>query len=125
MDVNGRQRGTSRWVGGASVVVLGLVALGAAACSSGVPTPSDPVLAQGQTIYNAKCVQCHGDKGQGGTGMKLGGGRAKAVFPNIDDQIAVIAEGRQGTSMPGWKNQLTPDEMKAVARYERETLPGS
>ena len=54
----------------------------------------------------------------------MGGGRAKAVFPNIDDQIAVIAEGRQGTSMPGWKNQLSPDEMRAVARYERETLPG-
>ena len=104
-------------------LVAGLLAL-AAACSSGVPVPSDPVLAQGQTIYNSKCQQCHGDKGQGGTGMKLGGGRAKTEFPNIDDQIKVIADGRAGTSMPAWKTQLSPDEMKAVARYEREVLPG-
>jgi mono/diheme cytochrome c family protein len=103
------------------VVVVAAVALAAAACSSSGTgsTPSDPVLAQGQQIYKQKCSSCHGSKGQGGAGMKLAG-RVTQDFPDIQDQIAVIADGRGG--MPAWKSQLSDDEMEAVARYERECL---
>lgn len=103
------------------VVVLGLTGLVLVACGSddAAPVPSDPVLAQGQQVYKARCQSCHGSKGQGGTGMKLAG-RMTSVFPDIADQIDVIAEGRG--SMPGWKNELSAEEIEAVARYERECL---
>ncbi|MGZ4682234.1 MAG: c-type cytochrome [Acidimicrobiales bacterium] len=100
-----------------TVVVSGVVA--ACGSSSAGPTPSDPVLATGQQVYKAHCQTCHGSKGQGGTGMKLAG-KVATDFPNIDDQIAVIANGR--SSMPAWKNSLSADEITAVARYERECL---
>jgi len=93
-----------------------LVACGS---NSAAPTPSDPVLASGQQVYKAHCQSCHGSKGQGGTGMKLAG-KVTSDFPNIDDQIAVIENGRG--SMPAWKNKLSADEIEAVARYTRECL---
>jgi cytochrome c55X len=127
-------RSTSAERSGSRLCLVGLVALvllplGAsllAACGGGssVARPSDTVLAQGQDIYNERCAQCHGDRGQGGTGMKLGGGAVARSFPNIADQIKVIQDGRPGTAMPGWKTVLSNDEITAVARYEREVLPG-
>jgi mono/diheme cytochrome c family protein len=104
----------------------GLVVAGAAtvfaACGGGQsapPTPTDPVLAQGQQIYNQKCASCHGKGGGGGMGPKLAN-VVEARYPNIADQIAVISEGRGG--MQSFKDQLTEEEMNAVARYEREVL---
>lgn len=103
-------------------VVVALSAVGAVACSNGGggATPSDPVLAQGKQVYQAHCATCHGTKGQGGTGMKLAG-KVAEHFPNIDDQIAVIQNGRSG-GMPAWGKSLSADEIRAVARYERECL---
>ncbi len=96
-----------------------------AACgSAGTPsTPKDPVLAQGQEIYTRLCASCHGRGGNGGLGPKLAGVVANR-YPNIEDQKAVIANGRG--SMPAFSGSagsaLTDDEMTAVARYEREVL---
>ena len=103
------------------VVVVGVSALVLAACGSNGTgaKPSDPVLAQGQQVYQAHCSTCHGSKGQGGTGMKLAG-KVAQNYPNIADQIAVITNGR--SSMPAWKNSLSADDINAVARYERECL---
>jgi cytochrome c551 len=103
------------------VVVVAVSALVLVACGSngGGATPSDPVLARGQQVYKDHCSTCHGSKGQGGTGMKLAG-KVATNYPNIADQIAVISNGR--SSMPGWKNSLSADDIEAVARYERECL---
>ena len=92
-----------------------------AACASQAspPTPTDPVLAQGQKVYNAHCATCHGKSGNGGAGPKLAGVVAER-YPNIADQEAVIANGKGG--MPAWKNILSPADITAVARYEREWL---
>jgi len=107
------------------VVVVGVslaaVTLLGVACSgeSGPATPSDPVLAQGQQIYNSKCASCHGKGGNGGMGPKLAGVVA-SKYPNIADQEAVIADGKGG--MPKFSEDLSADEITAVARYEREVL---
>jgi mono/diheme cytochrome c family protein len=102
----------------AVVLVLTGLIVGCGSNSAG-PVPTDPVLAAGQQVYKAHCQTCHGSKGQGGTGMKLAG-KVATDFPNIADQIAVINDGR--SSMPGWKNSLTAEQIEAVARYERECL---
>jgi mono/diheme cytochrome c family protein len=103
------------------IVVVAVSALVLVACGSsgGSATPSDPVLARGQQVYKDHCQTCHGTKGQGGSGMKLAG-KVAQNYPNIDDQIAVIANGR--SSMPAWKSSLSADDIEAVARFERECL---
>jgi mono/diheme cytochrome c family protein len=94
-----------------------------AACSGGgqsaPPTPTDPVLAQGQQIYQQKCASCHGKGGGGGLGVKLAD-VVESRYPNIEDQIAVIAEGKG--NMQAFGDELSQEEMMAVARYEREVL---
>ena len=93
-----------------------------AACSGGEsapPTPTDPVLAQGQQIYEQKCASCHGKGGGGGLGVKLAD-VVESRYPNIEDQIAVIAGGKG--NMQAFGDELSQDEMMAVARYEREVL---
>lgn len=100
--------------------MIGAATVFAACGGSSTPaTPTDPVLAAGQQTYNTDCASCHGRSGNGGIGPKLAGVVANR-YPNIDDQKAVIEDGRG--SMPAWKGRLSDDEITAVARYEREVL---
>lgn len=105
----------------ALAAVVFAVALGGAACAtSETPAaPSDPVLAEGQQIYLANCASCHGRGGGGGLGPKLSGVVADR-YPNIEDQKAVILNGRG--SMPAFKTRFTAEQVEAVARYTRESL---
>ena len=108
----------------AGLVVVGAATLfGACGGSSTPATPSDPVLAKGQTIYNTKCASCHGPGGNGGMGPKLAGVVANR-YPNIEDQMNVIRSGRG--SMPAFggtsASALSDSDIEAVARYEREVL---
>jgi mono/diheme cytochrome c family protein len=107
------------------VVVVATVGMAFAlvACSGGgdgVAAPTDPVLAEGQNVYRANCASCHGNKGGGGQGPKLAG-VVEARYPNIDDHIAIITNGKGG-GMPKFADRLTPEQIEAVARYEREVL---
>lgn len=82
---------------------------------------SDPaVLLTGERIYARECARCHGADGRGGSGLPLGGGIVVERYPDVQDQIAVITDGRR--AMPGFGGELTPAEIDAVARYEREQL---
>lgn len=103
------------------VAVVALALSATVACGGGDDdaTPSDPVLAQGQQVYRQNCASCHGAKGGGGAGVKLAGVVASR-YPNIDDHIAVIAQGRGNGRMPAFEDRLTPEEIAAVARWERE-----
>lgn len=100
------------------------VALGAAAvagaCTSDAPaTPDDPQLQLGAEVYGTRCAGCHGQSGGGGAGVRLAG-RMKEAYPDIADQIAVITNGRR--AMPAFGDSLTPEQIEAVAMYEREVL---
>lgn len=105
-----------------SVLLVGGVAAGLAGCSSeDTPAaPTDPVLLEGQQIFSSQCAGCHGRGGGGGFGSKLSDGQVVENYPDIADQIAVIANG-QG-SMPGFEGRLTDAQLEAVALYTREVL---
>lgn len=107
--------------------VLIAAAVVSAACAPGSPGPPpgpggqvDPVLETGQQVYENECARCHGDTGGGGFGPKLSEGQMAVVYPDIADEIAIVAEGRSG--MPGFSVRLDPDEIEAVVRYTREVL---
>lgn len=66
----------------------------------------------GQKIYAANCVSCHGDNGDAGAG-----GAKNLKTSSIDDRElkAIITNGK-GAMMP-FKNLLKPAEIDAVAAY--------
>lgn len=102
-------------VAAALVAVAGMLAT---ACGGGGSDEASRP-STGAEIYKAYCLTCHGADGQGGVGPQLAG-LMEAKYPNIEDQIAVVADGK-GT-MPAWAGRLTPAEIRRVVEYERTDL---
>jgi mono/diheme cytochrome c family protein len=116
-------------------VVEGLV-LGAAAVTvvllfTNSPTPAPAAPAEvvaaaggvdGAAVFEARCAGCHGGDGSGGIGPRLADGRVVARFPDAEDQVVVVAEGRGG--MPAFADRLTEEEIRAVVEYTRTVLAG-
>lgn len=77
--------------------------------------------ALGAIVYadRGHCASCHGPDGSGGVGPRLADGAVVDAYPAIEDQIAVITNGVEGTDMPAYRGLLTPEEIRAVAEYER------
>ena len=68
-------------------------------------------------IFADRCSSCHGSTGGGGIGPGLSGGRVAGAFPDIEDQVTVVRDGRG--SMPSFGDRLTDDELRAVVRFTR------
>ena len=109
-----RSRPLVGWiVGAASAIAFTVAAVGCGGGGGSTPTT-------GPAIYKAYCATCHGVDGQGGVGPQLGAGVVAQKYPNIDDQIAVVTNGK-GT-MPSWRGRLTPSQIRNVVVYERTKL---
>jgi mono/diheme cytochrome c family protein len=108
---------------------------------------NDPLMI-GREIYAGKCASCHGAAGGGGVGPALTNGDVLLTFPDPLDHIAWVeggeasaaedgtygdpsrAGGQRNVStfagrMPAFGTSLSPEEIAAVVRYEREVLSGA
>lgn len=111
---------------------LAHVAAGAGALLTPTPAAAQSTgdAAQGQTVYEKKCLLCHGEKGDGaGPGAPLLDPRprdftkgkykirtsASGQAPTDVDLFRIISEGMPGTSMPGWKGLPEKDRWDLVA----------
>jgi mono/diheme cytochrome c family protein len=114
---------TWRW----STSAMGLVAavgLVFAACGGGgnhttksTSSTSTSLAAQqqGAQIFEAKCASCHD--------ARLAG-QVTRDFPNVDDEIAVVTNGRVSPleTMPSFAGLLTTAQIRAVVEYTRVQL---
>lgn len=77
---------------------------------------------EGQELYNAFCVLCHGALGEG---QPMGKPLTDTVANRLSDAelIAVISDGRSGTGMAAWGSNLSAAEILDIATYIR-TLQG-
>lgn len=75
--------------------------------------------AAGKTVYEKRCVACHGPSGHGvGTIPNLSdrdymAGRTDAQF------LDKIAKGGQGSGMPAWEKLLSEQQRRDVLAYIR------
>jgi mono/diheme cytochrome c family protein len=73
----------------------------------------------GAVVFQANCVACHGDQGQGRFGLAL----AKSWSGNQPDVYirSVVGDGIQGTTMPAWAQinggPLSDDDIANVAAF--------
>ncbi|WP_207420976.1 cbb3-type cytochrome c oxidase N-terminal domain-containing protein [Desertivirga brevis] len=86
-------------------------------------TVDKAALSSGAVVYNANCVACHGDKGQGVVGPNLTdeywlhGGTINSVFKTI--KYGVPDKG-----MVSWGKSLSPKQISDVSNYIK-SLKGS
>lgn len=73
---------------------------------------------KGISVYDANCLACHGNQGANGhNGPNL---QNSEVAESKEEVIARIEEG--GSSMPSFKDTLTPEEIEAVAAYVADVI---
>lgn len=77
--------------------------------------------AAGASVYKAKCTTCHGPDGSGtaiGKSLKVADLRSPEVQSRSDAELTqVISEGKN--NMPGFKGDITDDEIHSVLAYVR------
>ena len=67
-------------------------------------------IAEGAKLYEKHCIACHGESGKGGIGPHLTG--SVRIHGNTDGEMFhVITDGVTGTTMKGFKKELT-DKMR-------------
>lgn len=76
------------------------------------PDEHDPGETDGAAIFQQNCAVCHGPEGEGGAGPALQG---IGDHHSIEEITEVITNG-QG-QMPAWEDELTPEEIDAVAEF--------
>lgn len=95
-------------------------------------------FAIGETVFEERCVACHSADGSGGVGPAFVGGAILTTFPQdqCSDHVTWVELGSSGwpeatyganqkpvggsgAAMPGFGGVLTPEELQAVALYER------
>jgi len=93
------------------------------------------VMVAGGKVYEQHCAACHGDRGQGASGMypALAGNRAVTLASHINVVQAIrqggfmptTAGNRQPFGMPPYGQVLNNDEMAAVATFIRQSWGNS
>lgn len=103
--------GAAKWVSGIALVVL-CTAGPAAAQRFHVPGETE----QGEILYQANCVTCHGLEGDEVRSADLSRGEFRRGSSD-DDLIRIIRNGIPGTAMPA--NNLTQIQAANIVRYLR------
>ncbi|MCS0447617.1 cytochrome c oxidase subunit II [Vibrio diabolicus] len=79
----------------------------------------DELMSQGESIYTARCVVCHQANGEGIPGAFPAIKGSPIATGPISEHIDVIVNGRPGTAMQSFSNQLSDKEIAAVITYQR------
>ncbi len=75
-----------------------------------ISTDPTEIALNGLEIYDEKCTSCHGEGGNGGFGPPMKENPFTASQSD-DELIEFILSGRTGSSMPGFENQLSQEQL--------------
>jgi cytochrome c oxidase subunit II len=80
------------------------------------------LLQKGRQVYAAHCAACHQPSGQGLPPLYPALQNNKMVLGAVDDSIKMLLQGVSGTAMQSFADQLTDEEIAAVATYIRNSF---
>jgi len=78
------------------------------------------LIARGAKVYAANCVACHQANGQGVPGAFPALDGSPVVQGEASEQVKLVLNGRQGTAMAAFGQQLNDVEIAAVITYTRQ-----
>ncbi len=104
-----------------AIVALGLVLLPLGAVSGQGPASVSSQVYEGWRQYSVHCARCHG---QDVLGNPVTANLLETTAPGgaVAEEGAfttVVLEGRLDRGMPGFKDQMTPEQVAAVYAYVR------
>ena len=80
-------------------------------------------IEMGAELYAAECAECHGAQGEGGLGTALG--NAAMLSMTTDPFIRhAIVNGRQGTEMKAYGDELSAEQIDALTAFIRSRATG-
>ena len=77
------------------------------------------LMETGEEVYNKACLACHQANGEGIPGVFPGLKNSPIALGDPGPHIDVVLNGKQGTAMQAFRDQLTAVELAAVITYER------
>jgi len=94
----------------------------AASAAAGKTWTKEDLMAKGEKVYNSTCVACHQPTGQGLPGVFPAiAGSAIATGP-VDAHMAIVLDGKPGTAMQAFRDQMNDADLAAVITYERNAF---
>ena len=83
----------------------------------------DSLVAMGERVYAANCVQCHGQDGRGdgsaAAELTITPTNFRTQRPTMNQSLRALRDGVRGTRMASWTGRLSDSEIVAVAAYVR------
>ncbi len=110
-----------------AAILLTLVTAASAFFSPARSHATAPAADAGESVFNARCVKCHGADGGGrttlGKDMKAPDLRSGEVQKLSDAELSeVIARGKG--EMPAFGKKLSPEQIRQVILHIRELAKG-
>ncbi len=87
--------------------------------SLGQQMTMEEAMTLGSDIYTARCAMCHQPNGMGLAGVFPAISGSAIATGDLGGHIDIIVNGKAGTAMQAFANQLTLKELAAVVTYQR------
>ncbi|MCG9581265.1 cytochrome c oxidase subunit II [Vibrio tubiashii] len=85
----------------------------------------EELMSVGEKVYLERCAVCHQANGAGIPGAFPAITGSKVATGDVSSHIDIVVNGRSGTAMQAFSNQLTDKEIAAVVTYQRNGLGNS
>ena len=94
----------------------------AAAAAAGRDWTRDDLMAKGQEVYNRTCIACHQANGEGIPGVFPAIAGSPIATGPIAGHINIVMNGKTGTAMQAFNEQLDDLSLAAVITYQRNAF---
>ncbi len=81
----------------------------------------DELMVQGEKVYASNCAACHQQDGSGMPPMFPALKGSPIALGDIDKHIKMVLNGKPGTAMSAFAEQLSVSDIASVVTYERNT----
>lgn len=80
------------------------------------------LMSRGQKVYAKSCASCHGPTGAGVPGVFPPMTGSKIATGPVSAHLDMVINGKPGTAMSAFKDQLSDVDLAAVVTFERNGL---